>query len=156
MLKNILQAVLLAIILTSCQREVSIIQQRPTDDALLVKTISVSTLNNDSLIITYDYDNTRRLSKETFFSKFSTTGAMLPTSSEFIRDAIGRIIRVKRIGRSVTNPTVEIVGFENIIYINDTSTKVAYITDDNNNFRTFFTYNSTGKISKTESHQRYP
>jgi len=156
MLKNIIQAVLLAIILTSCQREVGIIDQRPTDDVLLIKTVSVSSPGNDSLIITYEYDNSDRLSKETFYSKYAPGAMMLPTTFEYNRDAMGRIIRVKRIGRSVMNPTVEIIGYENIIYINDTSTKVAYITDDNNSFKTFFTYNTVGKISKIETHQRYP
>jgi hypothetical protein len=156
MLRNIIQAVFLAIILTSCQREVSIIQQRPTGDVLLVKTISISPLNNDSLIITYDYDSQERLAKETINSKYSPTGPMLLASSEYIRDAIGRITRVKRIGRSVLNPTVDIISYMNVVYINDTSTKVDHITDDNSTFKTVFTYNTNGKISRIETQQHYP
>jgi len=156
MQKKIQLAVSLVIMFTSCQREVNTIGQRPTDDVLLVKIISVSAINNDSLIITYDYDNTGRLGRETIYSRPSPTGIMLPAASEYTRDATGRITRVKRIARSATNPTVEVIGYENIIYINNTAAKVAYITDDNNSFKTFFTYNTAGKISKTETYQRYP
>jgi len=93
MQKKILLAVSLVIMFTSCQREVNTIGQRPTDDVLLVKIISVSAINNDSLIITYDYDNTGRLGRETIYSRPSPTGIMLPAASEYTRDATGRITR---------------------------------------------------------------
>src|SRR5688572_17142009 len=112
MQKKILLAVSLVIMFSSCQREVNTTEQRPADDVLLVKIISVSAVSNDSLIVNYDYDNTGRLGRETIDSSPSPTGIMLPAASEYIRDAIGRITRVKRITRTATNPTVEVIGYE--------------------------------------------
>ena len=157
MLKNILQAVFLAIILTSCQREVSIIQRPADDPVLLVKIIAVSTPGNDSLVITYDYNNDRRLSKETFYIKyFTSSGSMvLPSWQEYTRDAPGRVTRITNVGRSVMNPTVEVVRYGDVFYINDTSTRVAYINYHNNDHKAVFTYNDAGQVSKTEDFQRF-
>jgi len=157
MLKNIIQAVLLTIILTSCQREVSIIQ-RTNDEPLLVKIVTVTAPQNDSTIVTYDYDNDRRMVKETYYHRYVTPSGtvMLPSWLEFTRDASGRIIRIKGVGRSVMNPTVEITNFGTVYYVNDTSSKVAYLTNDHNDNKTMFQYNSAGQVVRTEDYQRLP
>lgn len=156
MLRNILQAVLLAIILTSCQREVSIIQ-RVNNLPLLVKIISVTAPQNDSAIITYDYDGDRRMMKETYYINYLTPAGnmVLPSWLEFTRDAPGRISRIKGVGRSVTNPMTELTSFTNVTYINDSSTRVAYLASDNNDNKTIYFYNNTGQIIKTETYQSF-
>lgn len=153
MLRNIIQAVFLAIILTSCQREVSIIQRLSTDP-LLVKIITVSP-QNDSSIITYDYDNNDRLIKTTYYNRYPGFGStMLASWQQYNRDAIGRIKTITGVGRSVMNPTVQIPSSASVYYVNDTSTRVDHIVNDNNNYKTVFTYNNSGQVIKTEDYQK--
>ena len=153
MLKNILQAVFLAIILTSCQREVSIIQ-RMNNDPLLEKIITVTSPQNDSSIITYEYDNSDRLIKETYYNRYPTTNALLPSWQEYTRDSNGRIVHIRGVGRSFMNPAVEIASSATVFYVNDTSTRVVSIINDGNGNKTSFIYNNSGQIIKTEDHQR--
>lgn len=156
MLKNIIQAVLLAIILTSCQREVSIIQ-RLNNDPLLVKIISVTAPQNDSAIITFDYNTDRQLTKQTYYTRYNTPSGplVLPSWSEYTRDTRGRITRIKSVGRSVTNPAVEITRFGDVYYINDSSTRVAFTVSDNNDHKKIYFYDNAGQIIKTEDHQSF-
>ena len=153
MLRNIIQAVFLAIILTSCQREVSIVQ-RLNNDPLLVKIITLSP-QNDSSIITYDYDSNDRLIKITYYDRYPASGTtMLPSWQQYTRDAIGRVKTITGVGRSVMNPTVEITSSATVYYINDTSTQVAYIVNGSNTNKTVFTYNNSEQVIKTESFQQ--
>lgn len=159
MLTRIAPLVILSITIISCQREVIDTSQRPDNDELLVKTITAfGTGSFDTTIITYEYNASNRLQKETFLFNYTTPSGIqrLPTGSEYTRDGAGRITRIKRTGRLVSDPLNEITGFSNVYYVDNSSTKVDYISDDNNSFKTVFIYDAAGKISKTETFQHYP
>ena len=151
--------VIFLFLLNSCQREN--VPQRQNNEALLTKIVNVTGTGTgpyDSTIITYEYDANTRLTKETFFFNYATsTGVQrLPLESEYTRDGGGRITRIRRTNRLVANPLNVITNFSNVYYVDNNSTKVAYIEHDNNTVKTVYTYNAAGKIEKTEVFQHYP
>ena len=145
--------------ISSCQQE--LVTQRPDNDELLVKTVNVTGSGAsayDTTIITYEYDANNRLEKETFFFAYSTSSGLqrLPIGAEYVRDGANRINRIKRSNRLVADPFNVITTFSNVFYVDNNSTRVSYISDDNNSFKTVFTYNSNGRIEKTETFQHFP
>ena len=156
---RILSLLTLVLTIGSCQRD--IVTQRPNNDELLVKTVMVTgsvTSAYDTTIITYDYNADDRLERETYFFVYMTSSGLqrLPVEREYTRDAANRIARIKSTHRLFANPLNVLTSFSNVTYVDNTSTNVAYISDDNNSFKTVFTYNANGKISKTETFQHFP
>jgi antitoxin component YwqK of YwqJK toxin-antitoxin module len=152
--------IILLIILNSCQREDEI-TERLNNEALLIKIVNVTGTGTgpyDSTIITYDYDANKRLLKETTFLNLATSSGVqrLPFEREYTRDGNGRITRIRSTNRLSSNPLNVITSFSDVCYVDNNSTKVAYIEYDNNIVKTVFTYNSAGKIEKTETFQHYP
>lgn len=152
---------ILVLAFSACQREAHEISQRPNNEALLVKTVMVTESGSsafDTTIITYDYNANDRLEKETFFFNYNTASGFqrLPIEREYTRDGAGRITRIKMTNRLVSNPINVITSFSNVFYVDNNSTRVAYISDDNNTFKTVFTYDSNGKIEKIETFQHFP
>ncbi len=159
MSNRITSLLILILALNACQREP--VSQRPNNDALLVQTVAVAGSGGspaDTTIITYGYDANNRLQNETFFFVYSTSSGIqrLPIGSEYTRDGANRINRIKRTNRLVADPFNVITSFSNVFYVDDTSTRVSYISDDNSSFKTVFTYNSNGRIEKTETFQQFP
>lgn len=149
----------LLFLLISCQRENG--PQRQNNEQLLTKMINVTGTGTgpyDSTIITYDYDANARLTRETFFFNFATSSGVqrLPLEREYTRDGGGRITRIRSTNRLVSNPLNVLTNFSDVYYVDNNSTKVAYIQHDNNIAKTVFTYNSAGRIEKTEVFQHYP
>jgi hypothetical protein len=147
--------------LNACQREANEMSQRPNNDALLVKTVTVTGSGSsafDTTIITYGYDANDRLEKETYLFTYTTSSGnqRLPTGREYVRDGGNRITRIKSTNRLVSNPANVITSFSNVFYVDNNSTRVSYISDDANSFKTVFIYNSNGKIEKTETFQHFP
>jgi len=149
------------IVFSSCQR--SEVPQHPNNDPLLVKTVMITGAGSspspyDTSIVTYDYNANNRLEKETFHFVYVTSSGLqrLPIGREYIRDGTNRITRIKRTNRLVADPMNLISIFYNVFYVDNTSTKVSYISDDNNIEKTVFIYNASGTISKTEIFRHYP
>ena len=156
---RIISLLTLVLAMSACQRDV--VTQRPNNDELLVKTVMVTgsgTSPYDTTIISYDYDANNRLERETFFFVYMTSSGLqrLPVEREYARDGTNRITRIKSTNRLFANPLNVVTSFSNVIYVDNTSTRVAYVSDDNNSFKTVFTYNANGKISKTETFQHFP
>jgi hypothetical protein len=156
---RLITIVIFFFVLNSCQRED--VPQRQNNEALLTKMVNVTGTGTgpyDSTIITYDYDANARLTKETFFFNFSTSSGVqrLPLEREYTRDGSGRITRIRSTSRPVANPLNVLTNFSDVYYVDNNSSKVAYLEHDNNIVKTVYTYNSAGKIEKTEVFQHYP
>ncbi len=155
MLKLLVSIVSISFLLTACQKEVSVQQQRRTNSdssmaGLLKKQVATNLSDNfESAVLEYVYDNSNLL--KGWESKVNIPDAsgnvtIRKESRKYHRDNNGKITRVG----DLTDSIYLLVEYEN------NSSRVKRVFDNRDIFYTEFVYNSENRIEQLRFFQRFP